>query len=136
MTMQTDPISIESALAKAVEPRQEDSKYISQVRSNVKSDLIEITEDKLEIILLKHVDTLAIRTRWITPLSLFLTVLLAELTTTFSDKFGVKAAVWEAVFLLLGVGSCIWLLVALVVLWRRWKDSSLNSVIATIKNTK
>ena len=134
--MPADQPSADSTLTRDAQARVDESKYISHVRSNVKSDLIEITEDKLENIFLKHIDNVGVRTRWITPLSLLATILLTELTTTFADKFGIKAAVWEALFLLAGVVSSIWLLVSLVTLCTRWRSSSLGAVIKIIKNTK
>lgn len=114
----------------------EDSKFIRDKRSNVKSDLIEITEDKLENILLKHIQKLGIRKSWITPLSLAVTILLANLTATFGDKFGINGTVWEALFLLITIGAAIWLFVALVRMFLNWQESSLSNLIAVIKNTK
>ena len=66
------------------------SKFVDKNVSNVKSDLIEITHDKLENILLKHLKNLDIRNSWITPASIFLTVLIVRLTATFNDSFGIN----------------------------------------------
>lgn len=114
----------------------ETSKFINKLRSNVKSDLIEITEDKLENILLKHLRKMAIRKEWITPFSLFLTVLLANLTATFAKKFGIDADVWHAFFLLFAFASFIWLVVSVVRLIGRWKEASIDNLIAIIKNAE
>ncbi len=65
-------------------------KFVREKRTNVKSDLIEITEDKLENILLKHVQLLEVRKSWITPLSLFVAIMLTNLSATFGDKLGIK----------------------------------------------
>ena len=114
----------------------EGTKFIDQLRSNVKSDLIEITEDKLENILLKHLHKMAIRKEWITPFSLFLTVLLANLTATFAKKFGIDADVWHAFFLLFAFASFIWLVWSLVRLIARWKGASIDNLIAIIKDAE
>ena len=88
----------------------------------------------LENILLKYVSLLTIRTAWIAPLSIFLAILIAKLTATFSDTFGIKASVWEALFILLAVVSFVWLVVDIVRLCTRWKDSSMDRLPNRIKN--
>lgn len=114
----------------------EENKFIDQRRTNVKSDLIEITEDKLENILLKHLQRLGLRKSWITPLSLLVTIILANLSATFGDKFGIKGNVWEAFFLLVAIVSGIWLVVTIIRMITSWKESSLANLIAIIKNAK
>lgn len=114
----------------------EENKFVDQRRTNVKSDLIEITEDKLENILLKHLQRLGLRKSWITPLSLLVTIILANLSATFGDKFGIKGSVWEAFFLLITIVSGIWLVVLIIRIIASWKESSLTNLIAIIKNAK
>ena len=110
------------------------SRYVNQHRINVKSDLIEITEAILENILLKHLSNLMIRRSWIAPLSIFLAILLANLTATFSKKFGIEAAVWQAVFLILACASCVWLIVSVIRLKIYWKKSTLSNLLTVIKH--
>jgi len=122
--------------AKASFSTKEESKFIDQRRTNVKSDLIEITGDKLENILLRHLHCLGSRKSWVTPLSILVTVLLAELSASFGDKFGIKGSVWEALFLLITIGSAIWFVVSIIRLCIHWEKSSLSNLMAVIKNTK
>lgn len=126
--------------AKPIEPAsfstKEENKFIGERRINVKSDLIEITEDKLENILLKHLQSLGTRKAWITPLSISATITLACLTTTFVDKFGIKGTVWEALFILIAISSAIWLTFSIICLFLHWEKSSLTSLIKVIKNAK
>lgn len=110
-----------------------DSKFIAQVRSNVKSDLIEITEDKLEVILLKHLRSCDTRWSWIAPLSVFLSLLLAIITTTFVDSLQLKADTWHAIFILLCAASGGWLLVSLIRMLWFWNSASIAFLITTIK---
>ncbi|MGA3207533.1 MAG: hypothetical protein ABSE05_06895 [Syntrophales bacterium] len=121
---------------KATYSPSEENKFIDKVRSNVKSDLIEITADKLENILLKHLHKLGIRRSWATPLPVFITALLASLTATFSDKFGINGSVWQAFFLLVVCVTVVWLVVALIMLCACWKTSSLEHLIGLIKNAQ
>lgn len=111
-----------------------DSRFIENIRSNVKSDLIEITEDKLENILLKHLSNLAVRGLWWAPLSLLLPAVLANLTATFQDAFGIPPSVWQGIFRLLAVGSLVWLASTLIRRWAYRKKCSLDYVIGVIKN--
>lgn len=128
--------NVDTNATKAEFKTDKDSKFIDQRRTNVKSDLIEITEDKLENILLKHLQRLGVRKSWITPLSLLVTIILANLSATFGDKFGIKGSVWEAFFLLVTIVSGIWLTVSIIRIIINWKKSSLTNLIAIIKNAK
>ena len=53
-------------------------KFIDTRCSNIKSDFIEITHDKLENILLKHLHRLKYRREWVAPLSIFITLLVSS----------------------------------------------------------
>ena len=135
--MDNTPISATAQITSKVEFKTgEASKFINQRRTNVKSDLIEITEDKLENILLKHLQQLELRKAWKTPLMLLVTIILANLTATFGNKFGIEGAVWEAFFLLITIASGVWLVVSIVRIIARWKKSSLANLIAIIKNAR
>ena len=114
--------------------RDESSKFVNAYRENIKSDLIQITGDKLENILLKHLHKIGIRQSWTTPLSIFLTVFIAKLTTTFNKTLGIDAPVWEALFLLAMGISFIWLIISLIHIYSCRKESSLPDLMAIIKN--
>lgn len=86
-------------MAKLNQPSEFDSKFINERRNNTKSDLIEITEDKLENILLKHLSKLKKAQSWLTPLSLFVTILIVLLTTEFKEFLTIGKDVWNAVFI-------------------------------------
>ena len=85
---------------------------------------------------MKHLRRLGIRKSWVTPLSVFITVLLANRTASFVDKFGIEGSVWEAVFMLITIGSAIWFAVSIIRLCIHWKKSSLDDLIDVIKNAK
>lgn len=120
----------------AIFQQEESSKFIDKRRTNVKSDLIEITEDKLENILLKHLHKIGIRKSWIIPLSILVTVLLAILSASFGDKFGIKGSVWEAIFLIIAFSTGIWFVISIIRIISNWKGSSISALIALIKNAK
>jgi len=122
--------------SKSVFTTDEDSKFIDKRRINTKSDLIEITEDKLENILLKHLEKISIRKAWVVPLSIFITVLLANLTSTFTKKFGISGEIWEALYLLLSIGSGVWLLVSLLRAFATKEKGTIPELVAVIKNSE
>jgi len=109
-------------------------KFIDKKRTNTKSDLIEITHDKLEIILLKHLEFVSIKNSWISPISVFVTILLTNLTATFKKFIGIEKEVWEALFLLGLVGSIFWLVIALIRISIHRKEANIDYVINKIKN--
>ncbi|WP_342804461.1 hypothetical protein [Alteromonas sp. M12] len=113
----------------------DESRFVNERRSNVKSDLIEITEDKLENILIKHIKRMGTRKGWLAPLGLFISVVLANVSATFSAKFGIPASTWEAIFVLSAIGSGVWLLVSLIAMWLNWKESSTDFLICKIKDS-
>ncbi|GAA6133672.1 hypothetical protein NBRC116188_04610 [Oceaniserpentilla sp. 4NH20-0058] len=113
----------------------DESRFVNERRSNVKSDLIEITEDKLENILIKHIKRMGTRKGWLAPLGLFISVVLANVSATFSAKFGIPASTWEAIFILAAIGSGIWLFASLIVMWLNWKESTTDFLICKIKDS-
>ena len=65
--------------------RYEKEKFIVSERENIQTDLIKITRDKLEIILLKEFNSMKKVSDWKTPASIFITTLITVLTATFKD---------------------------------------------------
>ena len=110
----------------------ESDKFIDKRRSNVKSDLIEITHDKLENILLKHLHRLKYRREWVAPLSIFITLLVAILTVTFND-FGLKAEEWKFIFILCGIIAFCWFIYSILLLIIYWNSTTIDSLINKIK---
>lgn len=114
----------------------EDNNFVDKIIVNVKSDLITITEDKLENILLKNIDQKSINRSWIIPLSIFMTTLITILSANFNDIYGLKSAVWEAIFILVTIGTAIWLIISIIRIFMNRGKGSLPNLIARIKNAK
>lgn len=113
----------------------QDAKFVSARFTNVKSDLIEITHDKLENILTKHYEKRFLRSAWFNPASLGVGVALTLATAEFkTNAFGIEAATWKAIFVLLFVGSVGWLIYNLVRLAIYWKESKIESLIDMLKD--
>lgn len=108
------------------------SKYIASSYENIKTDLIKITRDKLENILLKYLNDSIKRTSWVTPCSLFFTFLIALLTTTFNDNRFISADTMKAIFIILCGASLIWAIVEIVNAIRKGKKQSIENLIEKI----
>ncbi len=108
------------------------NKFIDKRRSNIKSDLIEITHDKLENILLKHLHRLKYRRELVAPLSIFITLLITVQTVTFND-FGLKAEMWKSIFIFCAFLTFIWLIYSIILLIKYWNSTTIDSLIDKIK---
>jgi hypothetical protein len=113
-----------------------DNRFIDQIRSNVKSDLIEITSDKLENILLKHLERMGLKRSWITPCTLLVTAILAVTTASFSKRFGIEGSVWQAFFVLIALIALVWLIVVIIRIIYCWNKCSIEYLIDLVKNAE
>ncbi len=117
-----------------VENPSSDQRFVNKECSNVKSDLIEITEDKLRIKLLTYGSNLKTRHAWTGPLSMFSTVVAVLISvSSFEKTLGIPGDIWYALFLLMSVFSFIWLLYSIFRLYFHWKESTVEFLISEIK---
>lgn len=112
-----------------------EDKFVDKRYANLRSDVIEITHDKLENVLRKFYERHALRSSWFNPLSLGIGVALTLSTADFkAQSLGLDGATWRAIFVIALVASVIWLAKNLLQLVRCWNDTSLESLIDKIKN--
>ncbi|WLE97247.1 MAG: hypothetical protein QTN59_00120 [Candidatus Electrothrix communis] len=104
---------------------------VTQVHSNVDQEVIEITEDKLSLILKDYVQDISSRKEWVSPFSVLLTIAILQCTANFKDRFGIPADTWNALFIFTGMASLIWLIIVLV---KMKKAVSIDELLKTIKN--
>jgi hypothetical protein len=81
------------------------------VHQNLAQEILIVPVDRIRLCLLAHRDWLASRREWAIPLGIFVTVLTAWLVTDFRDRL-LSAAVWEALFLLIGGVAFLWFAIA------------------------
>lgn len=103
------------------------------VYQNIAQDCIVITQDKLELVLLKTEKSLSARNSWITPLSLAITCGVSLISSNYKD-FILPASVWEAIFILSTFIFVIWLGKTLVTAWRYRKSGNIQNIISQIKS--
>lgn len=106
---------------------------VEEVHTNVSQEIIEITSDKLKLILNEHIESLEKSKEWQTPLSLILTIALVLSTTNFKSSFGVPPETWLAIFILSCGLSILWLIKTIV---RRTKAMTVEDILKIAKNQK
>lgn len=101
---------------------------------NIDTNLIIITEDKLENCLLKHLRYLRVKRMWITPFTLALSLIAALSATKFEvDLFNIPRSVWQAGFYLCTLGCLVWLSYSLLQLYNNRGHSGVSNLIEVIK---
>ena len=90
-----------------------DLAQVNEVHMNVSQNVIVITEDKLRLHLSNASKRMERKNVWIAPLGIFLAIILSFVTADFKDFF-LKAATWKAVFIIAGVLSFVWFILAIL----------------------
>lgn len=109
------------------------NRFVSAKYSNVKSNLIEITEDKLNIIVDKYSNQLRKTRDWVGYSGIFVTILLSLLTCDFNKKFlGISSENWYTLFVMGFIVSALLLLISIFNAVRFRKIS--EKMIKEIKN--
>lgn len=104
---------------------------VTEVHRNVSQEIIEITEDKLKLLLNEHAASVESRSGWQTPLALFVTIVLVLTTTSFKESLGVSADTWLAVFIISAVLCLFWFLRTLL---NRPRENTVEDLLEKIKN--
>ena len=91
----------------------------STIYTNIAQDIIVITHDKVENILLKKKIIPLSRSAWITPFAILLTTL-ATLATAQFKNWVFQADVWMALFIFISIGSLLWLMREIFFLYKFW----------------
>lgn len=85
---------------------KKDNKFIANINDNIKTDVIIISKDKLENILLKDFNDIWQRPDWKTPLSIFLTIIISVVSSDFKDCF-LSKEVFQFIFYFVIISSGI-----------------------------
>lgn len=104
--------------------------------NNVDQSLIHITEDKLHVILLKHEGKNKKFYSWTTPLGVFISCLVATITSTFEKALLFSSDTWKAIFVICTVSSFFWLFITACEAWKNRNDRGIEHLIEEIKNTE
>lgn len=99
------------------------------VHSDLDQEIIQITEDRLRLVLKDHVELIEEKKAWHTPLGVLIAIAAAFVTADFRDAY-FNAATWRAVFLISGILSLIWLVKAI---YRAATSLSIDDIVSKIK---
>lgn len=105
---------------------------ITAVHGDLNQQVVQITLDRLCLVLHRHVEKTTRSRDWIAPAGVLLSIILTFASATFRDNI-LKAAVWSALFFLLGIASLVWLVVTLT---RLVKAESVDDLVNRIKSTE
>lgn len=103
---------------------------VKNIYTNVSQEIVKITVDKLRLVLTEHLKCLEERKSWMTPLGIFITLLLVLTTTDFKDSLSIKSATWEAFFLMAVALTLIWLIRTII---RAIRTKTIDDVIELLK---
>jgi hypothetical protein len=103
------------------------------IHKNVKQEIIITTADKIKLVLINTRDILTAQRDWWTPFGLLISFITTLCTAEFKDSFGLMKEFWHAIFVLLTLGSAIWLLKSFYKLYKNWGKDNLDNIIENIK---
>lgn len=104
---------------------------VSAIHQNTELTLIQITEDKLRLVLMEHLGAVEATRRWQVPLGIVLALIPMFLTSDFKDFGSVDKATWRAFFMFATVASLVWFVWSLRF---AFKSVALNDLIQKVKN--
>ncbi|HIF9437206.1 TPA: hypothetical protein ACX6SL_001321 [Photobacterium damselae] len=102
---------------------------VTEVHSNIEQRLIQITEDKLKLVLNEHLEYVEQKRSWIAPLGILFTLLVVFATTDFKDAY-LNKDTWRAIFIISTILTSGWLIRAM---YFSFKAQSVTDVINKIK---
>ncbi|QIG57699.1 hypothetical protein PP358_gp28 [Arthrobacter phage Shoya] len=86
------------------------------VTTNLHTEIVVTTRDKLEIALRKKLPLFLRRKAWVAPLSLLIGLVASIVTSDFHDFMGLSDEVWATIFVIGAVLTFAWLVRALLML--------------------
>ena len=105
----------------------------STIHQNVGQEFVVTTVDKLKLCLRNHKEALASRFDWVTPLSVFLTLLTTFVAADFKDAFSLKKEDWRAIFLVGMIVSILWFARCIYRVIKFWKKADEENFIRSLK---
>lgn len=103
------------------------------IHKNVKREIIITTADKIKLVLISTKEILTAQRDWWTPFGLLISFITTLCTAEFKETFGLAKEFWHAIFVLLTIGSAIWLLKSFCNLYKNWGQDNLDNIIEKIK---
>jgi hypothetical protein len=102
------------------------------IHKNLAQEVVVTTVDKVRLCLMDNRDCLLSKKEWVTPASVFATLITTLVAADFHD-FIVKAPTWQALYILATLGSGAWLATAAIRGWRHRHRGSIDDIVASLK---
>jgi hypothetical protein len=103
-----------------------------EVFADLNQEVIVTTEDKLKLTLTTYYNKVGRKRDWVAPFGIMLTTLTIFLTSTFKD-FIVSSNTWQAIFILVFIGSLVWFIFSLK---HAFKENKIEDIIIELKKNK
>ena len=103
-----------------------------EIFPNLNQQVIMTTEDRLRICLIENLKKAEKKYDWIAPLGILIAIIIAFVTSSFNDVF-LSSQTWEAIFIIGGVASFIWLIITLKYAFVK---INLDHIISDIKTSQ
>ena len=104
---------------------------VSTIHVNTEQTLVQITEDKLRLVLLEHLGRFEAKNRWHVPLGVLLALIPVLLTSDFNDVGTVDKATWKAFFMFATVAAGAWFLATLR---SAFTSATIDQLVERVKN--
>ena len=85
---------------------------VTSIHRNTAQEVVEITTDRLRLVLVEHKQGFERKKEWQTPLGIIVTITLVLVTTDFRKTWGLESSFWQALFVMLLIASGYWFLKA------------------------
>ncbi|MFS0689405.1 hypothetical protein AB1K89_09190 [Sporosarcina sp. 179-K 8C2 HS] len=108
----------------------------SVIHTNVGQQIVVVTEDKLELCLIKHQNTLKARNDWKTPVGIFLALSSSLVATEFTEFLTLPAETWQAFFILGSAITGIWSVIAIIKAVNSKDSGNISKIISELKKNQ
>ena len=105
----------------------------TSIYENVTQEVVITTSDRIRLCLIRHREDLRAQKDWIAPLGVLLALVAALVAADFKDFLGVKAEVWQALFILGSLASFTWLVFTAVRAIRLHGSGGIETILAELK---
>ncbi len=104
----------------------------TRILTGTKREVIFLDTNKVKLILLQKYGEFKAQREWMTPVGIFLTILLALLTTKFQKTFGIDAYTWQAIFLICAVICFGWSIITIYKAVKYAGSNTVDSIMADL----
>lgn len=102
------------------------------IHKNIGQEIVVTTVDKVRLCLIEHRDCLESKNEWLKPLSLGL-VFLTTLTAAQFQDWVVKAAVWQAIYIIGVIACAVWLVRSAFIAFRNRARGGVDELVGKLK---